>query len=257
VTFLQLRTFHKFVGMAVNAVMKPMVETVQDQTGASAGQSMQAKVKADILMKVPPQVIWLVKDPLRRNITNMVTDGTTYALTKTLMQSIPTVLSPHISVSMYEMVIDKVTTALAPLLERTITYTVSVAVPATLRRSLPLSLQYALNHAISHAVVPAVAGSLSHSTTATEHCRSCYYERKGCWMCGNSEESMYFRNYHSTHFADYYSEYYSQYYYAALNKVVNADVPIVIPASAGSRDVDGTFRATQPEPIMSVPDPPK
>lgn len=257
VSFLQLRTFHKFVGMATKAVLKPMIEETQDQTGLADGQSMQATLKASTMQRAPPQVIHMVKEPMRRNITNMVTEATSFVVTNTLAKSIPGVIAPHISDGMYDKVITAVVTAMTPLLERSISYDVMVAVPATLRRSLPLALTHTLTRAVTHAVVPAVAAALSHSTTANEHCRSCYYEQKGCHLCSSSEQSTYYRNYHATHFADYYSNYYTPYYYNALNKVVNKDSPDMVPQSAGSIDHTGEGTETLPMAGMSVPSVPE
>ncbi len=242
VSFLQVETFHKFVAAGVKAVMNPILHIVQDITGMGITNSMSTQIRNAVLDRAPKQIIFLTRDPIRRNVTNQVVDATSMVLTRVLQRSVPIALTPYISDHVTRWTPPIVLQRLEPILESALGYDLIHIIPPILQRSLPLSLTYSLNRAITHAVVPSVASALSRSTAAGHYCFLCYYHKRACFLCNASPESQYYLAYHSTYFADYFSDYYTPYYYGAINKVVNRNNPDVLPEHrTGFADTKGNI----------------
>lgn len=241
VSFLQVDAFQKFVATSVKATMNPMLHILQDMTSLDTATTMTNQIMAAVLERTPKQVIFLTRDPIRRNITNQVVDATAIVLNRILHKSIPLTLSPYIADHVTKWTPPMVLKHLEPVLEDALTYDLVRIIPPILNRALPLSLEYSLNRALTHAVVPAVSSALSRSTAAGHYCYLCYYHNKACFLCNASPESQYYLAYYSTYFSDYYSDYYTPYYFTAINKVVNRNNPDVLTESAGFLDKKGNI----------------
>lgn len=241
VSFLQVEAFHKFVSAGIKAVANPILHIVEDIVGMGVTNQMSSAIRQAVLERAPKQIIYLTRDPIRRNVTNQVTDATSLVLTRVLRRSLPIALTNYLSDHITRWTPPLILARLEPMLEKALQYDLVKIIPPIMRRALPLALTYSLTRSLTHSVVPSVASALSRSTSAGHYCYLCYYHQRSCYLCNASPESQYYLSYHSTYFADYYSDYYTPYYYGSINKVENRNNPDVLPSRTGFSDRTGNI----------------
>lgn len=181
--------------MLLPPVMDPVLEKLNDHLE----HTLAATVAKDVDAATPQDTAAMLEPDLRRNLTNLIVDTVTAAVTQPLCRDLTASIAPPLIddlVALLETDLnERLTKALQPLL----TLRLGATLPRLLDRALIVSLTRALSHALPHTLVPALASYLApvldsriraHPLTIqlSHQCVQCQQDtavadKSACWQC--------------------------------------------------------------------------
>lgn len=258
----------------VNGVLKPAVKGAVDLMVDNVMGALGDQLFYSVTEETSPDLSAMLGSTVQANVSNILIDSITYAMTKTLVLCLNEKVAPYVSNRLIKELPAQLHHIIHIILERKIPERLERTLPVIIHRVTSLTLTHSLVRSIPHSVVPAVFHSLGGLNTASavsrpktlyEICMQCYMQSVGakppqpmappdlfdgykdgpprpganCGACPTSTFSMYYGIYHSAYFTGYYAEYYGEYYSQALQETDKAMYEdIGGPGGKGEKDED-------------------
>lgn len=257
--FLSLETATQYMAAMlkpiVHGTMKPATKGTNDLLLDDLMTILGNNLFYSVVEEVAPDLSIMLAKTSGAELSNILQDSMTFALTRTLVQSVTANVAPYVTARLNRELPGPLHTIIHSILVAKIPDRIERTLPVILGRVLSLTLTHSLSRSIPHAVVPAVshslglnhAGSFGRPRAYYEVCMECYMQSVGlkpvqrmappdlnpdgydsgvgsggqrsgaeCGACPTSTYSMYYGIYHAGYYTDYYSEYYAEYYSQAM-----------------------------------------
>ena len=186
------------------------------RTGKNTKDDLKGKTETNTNAEVPLQVAEMLDAALCYNLTNLITDSVTAAVSPRLANEIMVHVGFQTRAVAFREVEEKASSMISEVLKTTISSRLNDALPVMLHQALLPRLMSTLTRSVTHAVVPTLARSLTHTDDQSYYCSQCKTSKKFCNYCHYSPTSGYYGVYYSAYYTDYYSDYYGKYYGKAL-----------------------------------------
>jgi len=189
--FLSVDTSAQFVSLimkpVMNGVMKPAtagtVGLLMDSIMTVLGENMWYSVEDE----VAPDLAVMLGLSAQANVSNILQDSLTYAITKSLAEVITDNVGPYVSERLINMLPGPLHSIIQTILELRIPHRLQQTMPVILSRVLGVTLTHSLTRSIPHIVVPSIslslglghAGSSGRPRYYHEVCMECYLQSIG------------------------------------------------------------------------------
>ncbi len=222
------------VGLIMDPVVGGFVKSIIDLTSNlmmdAFGDHFTKKMYDAINTEVPPDVTMMLGTTLKANLSNVMTDSITFAVSKSLSDGFIRTFTPPVVDRMVEGLPWRIHAMLDRVLYEKIPRHVDEMAPKVIARGMTVTLIQGLTRSITHALVPTLTHALPHSANSDYYCYICATQADACHLCHFSALSVYYQVYYGTYYSDYYSNHYGNYYTHAVRKVDGAVIKkILIP----------------------------
>lgn len=225
----------QIVQVFVKTLMPPVFDPALEKLNDHLQHTMSETTSKDVSSAVPDDVVRMLDPDLKRNLTNLLPDTITAAVTPALCKKLTDTLAPEIVDELIGLIEPDLTNRLVRGIHPLIMLRLDKTMPRMLLRSLRALLTEALTRSLTHSLVPALAASLiprlapqaatqflpvaeplglaipiSHECAVCQANDSPVADKTDCIKCKReaAEMSILYR----AHYAgEYYSKYHAQY----------------------------------------------
>src|SRR5262245_50043251 len=143
------------INAGLKMVTNPLLESVMGVISRHLEHEMVSHVGDACLENTPPQVIDLSEQPMKVNISNLVTDSAIPRVTATLVNALSNGMGPPIVEKVSTMLPPSLHSRLEPILTRTISDDIIRVIPDVIARAIKVQLTPRVIKTLTHALVPA------------------------------------------------------------------------------------------------------
>lgn len=202
---------------AIDLLWKPMTEQVTFRDGSNVEDDLVGKTETNNNAEAPQQIATMLDAALTYNLTNLLTDSVTAAVSPRVAASLSEAVGFQIKNVIYEHAKDKASDLIIRLVKPSIQSRLIKSIPRLVTSALLARMSNTLTRSITHAILPTVSRSVTQNNDQLFYCSQCYHYKKYCNYCHYSTSNSYYNVYYSAYYADYFSDYYGKYYTEALD----------------------------------------